>query len=216
MEAEEYRELDGERVLVLTQYGGRGKTSGLQLGEIRSKGANVVHIRGGKVTKCAFYFDRERALADLGLASGRLRVTASTNVEIVRRALEAATRRPKPDFAEMNDLYHPDHEFISRIDALEGGSHRGGRGYRDWRLDAEEAVAWESRLEKVTKIDNDRVLAITPTRSQGKSSGVTLDEEPMSCIVTVRGGKIIRTEVYSSPEEALEAAGSREGDVGEP
>jgi hypothetical protein len=27
----------------------------------------VFRIRGGKVTKLAFYFDRERALADLGL-----------------------------------------------------------------------------------------------------------------------------------------------------
>ena len=31
------------------------------------------------------------------------------NVEIVRRAMEAANRRPKPDFATVNDLYHPDH-----------------------------------------------------------------------------------------------------------
>jgi hypothetical protein len=36
---------------------------------------------------------------------------------------------------------------------------------------------------------------------------VALREERHGCIVTVRGGKIIRTEVYPSPEEALKAAG---------
>jgi ketosteroid isomerase-like protein len=64
--ADEYRELDNERVLVLTQTGGRGKTSGLQL---RAKGASLFHVQVGKVTRWVIYWDRERALADLGLAS---------------------------------------------------------------------------------------------------------------------------------------------------
>jgi len=67
-EAEEYRELDGERVLVLLRFSGRGKTSGLELGQMRAKGANVIHVRDGKVTRIVAYWDRERALADLGLA----------------------------------------------------------------------------------------------------------------------------------------------------
>ena len=129
------------------------------------------------------------------------------NVEIVRRAMGAASRRPKPDFATTNDLYHPDHEFISRQGALEGGVHRGARGYREWRLSVEETVPFEARLESVTEIDEDRVLAITRTSSRGKSSGVPLPEERMASIVTVRGGKVIRTENYRSPEEALEIAG---------
>jgi ketosteroid isomerase-like protein len=66
-EADEYRELDDERVLVLTNRIGRGKTSGLDLGQLRTKGASVFHVRGGKVTRTVVYFDRERALADLGL-----------------------------------------------------------------------------------------------------------------------------------------------------
>jgi ketosteroid isomerase-like protein len=47
---------------------GRGKTSGLDLAQIRSKGAWLVHVRDGKVTRFVRYWDRERALADLGLA----------------------------------------------------------------------------------------------------------------------------------------------------
>jgi ketosteroid isomerase-like protein len=68
VEAEEYRELDDERVLVLTSRTGRGKTSGLELDRMRTRGAHLFHVRGGKVTRFVTYFDRERALADLGLA----------------------------------------------------------------------------------------------------------------------------------------------------
>jgi ketosteroid isomerase-like protein len=63
----EYRELDGERVLTLVRRTGRGKTSGLELGQIGTNGATLFHVRGGKVRRFVFYLDRERALADLGL-----------------------------------------------------------------------------------------------------------------------------------------------------
>jgi ketosteroid isomerase-like protein len=67
-EPEEYRELDGERVLVLIHHRGRGKTSGLELGQIQAKNAALFHVRDGKVTRFVAYWDRERALADLGLS----------------------------------------------------------------------------------------------------------------------------------------------------
>jgi ketosteroid isomerase-like protein len=68
VEAEECRQLDGERVLVLTRLSGRGKTSGVELEQMRTKAADLLHIRCGKVTRFVLYFDRERALAELGLS----------------------------------------------------------------------------------------------------------------------------------------------------
>jgi ketosteroid isomerase-like protein len=68
-EVDEYRELDDERVLVLQHFSARGKTSGLEVGPLLTKAANLFHLRGGKVTMLVCYMDRERALADLGLAS---------------------------------------------------------------------------------------------------------------------------------------------------
>src|SRR2546430_2330334 len=132
------------------------------------------------------------------------------NVEIVRRGIEATFRTPKPDFATMNDLYHADHVFVSALDALEGEEHHGARGYRDWRLSIEDAVEDEPKLEQVTEIDQNRVLAIMLTFVRGKSSGVVLKNERLAGIVTVRDGKIIRTEVYPSPEQALKAVGLAE------
>ena len=66
-EATEYRELDSERVLVLARFSGKGKTSGLDIARMRSEGAHLFEVRGGKVTRIVNYLDRELALADLGL-----------------------------------------------------------------------------------------------------------------------------------------------------
>ena len=69
IKVDEYRELDDDRVLVLLHSGGgRGRTSGLELGEHGGGGAAILHIRAGKVTRVVTYFNRERAFADLGLA----------------------------------------------------------------------------------------------------------------------------------------------------
>jgi ketosteroid isomerase-like protein len=65
--ADEYRQLDGERVLVQLRRSGRGKTSGLELEGIGSEGAALFHIRDGKITRLVVYWNRDRALADLGL-----------------------------------------------------------------------------------------------------------------------------------------------------
>src|SRR6476646_3973167 len=67
VEAEDFRELDGDRVVVLSRATGRGKTSGLDLGQMSTAGASLFHIRDGKVIKLVNYWDRKRALADLGL-----------------------------------------------------------------------------------------------------------------------------------------------------
>jgi hypothetical protein len=67
VEVREWRELDEERVLVLSRWSGRGKSSGLELGQTRPAGANVFHIRDGSVRKLVLYWSPDRALADLGL-----------------------------------------------------------------------------------------------------------------------------------------------------
>jgi hypothetical protein len=69
IEVDEYRELDDERVLMLVHTGGgRGATSGLELGQHGGGGAQVVYIRAGKVARLVIYFNRQRALTDLGLS----------------------------------------------------------------------------------------------------------------------------------------------------
>ena len=62
--AEGYRELDDERVLVPTRYSARGRASGVT---VDARGAIIFYIGNGKVNRLVRYWDRDRALADLGL-----------------------------------------------------------------------------------------------------------------------------------------------------
>ena len=63
-QAEEYRDIDEERVLVLSCLRGREKDSGENVEQLR---ANLFRIRDGRVVRLIFYWNRGRAYADLGL-----------------------------------------------------------------------------------------------------------------------------------------------------
>jgi len=65
--AEQFRELDGGRVLVLLRATGRGKASAADIAPGGERGANIFAIAEGAVTRLAIYFDHRHALDDLGL-----------------------------------------------------------------------------------------------------------------------------------------------------
>jgi ketosteroid isomerase-like protein len=67
VEADEYRELDEDRIFVPMRFVGRGKTSGLELAQMQVKGAHLFHVQHAKVTKLVNYANRDRAFTDLGL-----------------------------------------------------------------------------------------------------------------------------------------------------
>lgn len=62
--AEEYRDVDDERILVLGRLRGREKGTGAAVEQLR---ANLFRIRDEKVVRLIFYWERARAFADLGL-----------------------------------------------------------------------------------------------------------------------------------------------------
>jgi ketosteroid isomerase-like protein len=68
IEAEDYVEIDEDRVLVLTHPQGADSFSGVSVDELGgSAGAHLVHVREGLVWQLVVYWDREDALAALGL-----------------------------------------------------------------------------------------------------------------------------------------------------
>jgi ketosteroid isomerase-like protein len=64
VEASEFRDLDGDRVMMLGRMSGRGRLSDAA---VETEIVNVFHIRDGKVIRLVMYGNRDRALADLGL-----------------------------------------------------------------------------------------------------------------------------------------------------
>jgi ketosteroid isomerase-like protein len=132
------------------------------------------------------------------------------NVEIVRRAWEAAMRRPQPDFATVNALYDPAHELVP---VVEGGTLRGAQGFREWLSGMNETLdSWDATAEEVMAIDDARVMLVWAVSVRGRSSGAAAAMRG-AAIVTVREGKVIRTESYSTREQALEAVGPSEQDA---
>lgn len=66
-EANEYRVVDDERVLVSFWCTGRGKASGFDLAEMHARLAGLFHLRDGRVTRFVGYYDRAAALDAAGL-----------------------------------------------------------------------------------------------------------------------------------------------------
>jgi hypothetical protein len=67
IKAGDFRELDDERVLALVRLSGRGKTSGLEIGDMHAQGAEIWHVRDGIVRRFVMYWHRDEAAADVGL-----------------------------------------------------------------------------------------------------------------------------------------------------
>jgi hypothetical protein len=65
--ADAYRDLDAERILVLSRLWGRGERSQVELGRTEAEGASVFELRGGKVATLVLYWYRYCAFAELGL-----------------------------------------------------------------------------------------------------------------------------------------------------
>lgn len=191
-EVEAYRELDDERVLVLLRFAGRGKSSGLELAETAPKGANVFHLRDGKITGIVHYFDRERAVSE-------------QNMETLRRAYDAYDRR---DVRAMQALSHDDCVIYTVVEGrAEPQPFRGRNGIRAW-IENENDV-WESvKIEDLDLRDlgDDRVFTVAVARVRGKGSGIELST-PVWSICELRDGKIFRFRSYPDRAEALEAAG---------
>jgi ketosteroid isomerase-like protein len=67
-EVEEYRDVDTTHVLVLVRNRGVAKASGIDIEQLGAASiAAVLAVKDQKVTSLSLYWDRDRALADLGL-----------------------------------------------------------------------------------------------------------------------------------------------------
>jgi ketosteroid isomerase-like protein len=68
-----------------------------------------------------------------------------------------------------------------------------------------------SRIEEARELDEGRVLLVVVFFLRGKRSGASI-EQRMGIVMTLRDGKVVRTETYPSRQEALEAVRLPEGE----
>jgi ketosteroid isomerase-like protein len=135
------------------------------------------------------------------------------DVELATRAMRAVSARPKPDFATVNEVFHPDHVFVPAQGELEGEEYRGARGSQQFfkqagvQAEASDApLSWETTdLEGAVDVGNHKVLLATTASYRGSASGIEFEQRNW-VVMTVRDGRISRTEVYNDPTDALEAA----------
>jgi ketosteroid isomerase-like protein len=124
------------------------------------------------------------------------------DVEHVRRAMEHWLRTGEALWEEL------DAEFeLLDYDIPDGGVYRGHDGFREWI--AHFASAFESfTFEPREYIDagDGKVVLVGRLSARGKGSGVSV-ERLDGQVWTIRGGKTVRLEYFSSPREALDAAG---------
>jgi ketosteroid isomerase-like protein len=132
------------------------------------------------------------------------------NVELVRRLRAAAERR---DSEAVFALYDP---AIVRSGgathgALEGlgGVYHGHDGVRQFFREVLESFGnYQAHAETIEET-GDRVLVGIRTSARGKASGIAVEQHRWN-VYELRGGLIVRVDVFETEAEALDAAGSSE------
>jgi ketosteroid isomerase-like protein len=141
-------------------------------------------------------------------------------LELATRAIRAVSARPKPDFATMNEVFHPDHVFVPVFRQLEGEEFHGARGAQQFfessgvHTETSDApMSWEgSDFEGAVDVGNHKVLVVANARYHGSASGIEF-EQRFWVVMTVRDGRIARTETYTDPAAALATVGLSEQDA---
>ena len=133
---------------------------------------------------------------------------SQANVEIVRRAIDAFN---ESGFNSEGALKLYDDAVVFE-EPPEQPAPRVARGREAAaELFGQFEEAWEdhsSTPEEIRVVDEERVLALTIERFQGRD-GIAIDQ-PCGTIFTLRGGKIVRLQSFWERKNALDAAGLSE------
>ena len=136
------------------------------------------------------------------------RAMSEENVEVVCDQFAATNER---DFPRAMSHYAEDVELVVNPDAfLERGTFKGrhavGQWFANWFTTFEPGYHFD--IEEARDL-GDVVFLIATHHGRGRTSGVEVHGQT-GYLYRLRGGKIVRVELYPSRAEALEAAGLRE------
>jgi ketosteroid isomerase-like protein len=134
------------------------------------------------------------------LLSRGARLTAEA---LNRRDIEAVVRGYRPDYE-----FHPPREFIDA--GFMPPCYRGAAGYHKFMSDWSDVWGADLRVEPLELIClGTRVVILYNVPTRGQASGVPLTGK-WATVSTLKGGRVVRDQVYLDHAEALEAVGLRE------
>src|SRR3954454_14069560 len=129
------------------------------------------------------------------------------NVEIVRKALEAFSRRDRETWLSCCD---PDMESSPSGDWPETATVRGRDAVWDFFIQAEDP--WEPgtyELPEVIDAGEGGVVAHQVRQMRGRDSGATVSYDYW-VVFLFRAGKVVRVEWFGTRDEAFKAVGLKE------
>jgi ketosteroid isomerase-like protein len=131
------------------------------------------------------------------------------NVEIVRRVVDAFYQRDRDAVLALMD---PEVEFHSAL--VEKKTYHGYAGLGQYRQDLDAAWSdWRSEDDRFLDAGQDRVLHLYRIRGVGRGSGVQVQQD-IAILWRLRGGRILRGDVFLDQTDARDAAGLREQPAG--
>lgn len=207
--AEEFRELDADRVLAIVHFGGQGKASGLEVDKMGMKGASLFQFRDGKVVRLVLYLDLEHALGDLGLARQARSIDQAVSPEILAQFKEGFECWNRDELDRMQDMYAEDGVFdVSAVftDVAPMHGHESMRGY--WN---ELHETWSGiHLEPLEAFDvgGGRFAVDVRMWGKGQRSGIEIDQRFGMLYSFQADGKIASAQMLPDVAAAISAAGS--------
>lgn len=181
-----------DRVVVL------GREHGYRLdtdAEIVGEAAGVYLIRNEKIARVEYHASRAEALAAVGLGE-------QENFKVVQAVGDAYFRG---DEAAMLDLVDPDVVVTQFADQPDARPYHGHSGMLEAMAGWVEI--WEDYAIEVLAVREvgNKVLVSLHQRGRGKASGIAMEGD-VYFLYTVRGGKVVRWEMFPDEREAVEAA----------
>jgi ketosteroid isomerase-like protein len=133
-------------------------------------------------------------------------VVSRTNLELVQAAFDAYFRGDEPALLRLLAADVVITQFPEQVDA---GEYHGHEGFR--QVMADWTGSWDDWSIEIlgARERGDVVLATARQRGRGKGSGAPMEAEA-AFVFTVRVGLITRWQMFSSEEQAVEAAGPEE------
>ena len=128
-------------------------------------------------------------------------------MELVRATWEAWERG---DTDAVLSFIDPDVEWLTAIDrglGRAGSVYHGHEGMRElWNLWRSEFDDFSIQADEIRDLGDERVLTLAHIQFRGQASGIMVESQ-LALLMTIRNGKIVRSEDYLSHQEALEDVG---------